>query len=155
MTEYKAIIDREAAGSKEFYERQMKEEHTFDGGLPRRLEERLRSNPTHHSPLRRHGHTVSASRVVTATGPTPRPALIIITTTIADTFKDNMVLAITQREQDRVDAERQTKTLKVQVEDLSKSFEVSPRSVTLTLKIYHTVDSPRYRPLANSVTHST
>ena len=47
----------------------------------------------------------------------------ITTTATADTFKDNMVLAITQREQDRVDAERHTKTLKVQVEDLSKSFE--------------------------------
>ena len=34
-------------------------------------------------------------------------------------------IQIKQREQDRVDAERQTKTLKVQVEDLSKSFEVS------------------------------
>ena len=93
------------------------------------LEERLRLNPTHLSPPRRHDHTVSASRVVTATGPTPSTALTIFTTTIADTFKDNMVLAITQREQDRVDAERQTKTLKVQVEELSKSFEVSPRSV--------------------------
>ena len=50
--------------------------------------------------------------------PNPNPTLT------SDTYKDNMILQITQREQDRVDAEKQTKTLKVQVENLSKSFEV-------------------------------